>query len=76
MEARSILGLADSTTKRLLKDMVTDGVLVAKRERKQRGTIWRNKEKRGMESIVEKLKELIDRNGPGYPADDPYRVYK
>ena len=28
-----------------------------------------------IESIVGKLKEIIDRNGPSYLTDEPYKVY-
>ena len=35
-EARELLGLADSTTKRLLKEMVGEGILVVEGERKTR----------------------------------------
>lgn len=36
MEARELLGLADSTVKRLLKEMVDDGILTVDGERKSR----------------------------------------
>ena len=36
MEARELLGLADSTVKRLLKEMVDDGILTVEGERKVR----------------------------------------
>jgi len=36
MEARELLGLADSTVKRLLKEMVEEGVLKVAGERKAR----------------------------------------
>ena len=36
MEARELLGLADSTVKRLLKEMVDDGILTVAGERKAR----------------------------------------
>ena len=36
MEARELLGLADSTVKRLLKEMVDDGILTVEGERKSR----------------------------------------
>ena len=36
MEARELLGLADSTVKRLLKEMVDDGILMVEGERKAR----------------------------------------
>ena len=36
MEARELLGLADSTVKRLLKEMVDDGALTVEGERKAR----------------------------------------
>lgn len=36
MEARELLGLADSTVKRLLKEMVDDGILTVQGERKSR----------------------------------------
>ena len=29
-----------------------------------------------MESVAEKLKELIDENGPKYLTEEPYKVYK
>lgn len=35
-EARKVLGLADSTTKRVLKEMVEEGILVMEGERKAR----------------------------------------
>ena len=36
MEARELLGLADSTIKRLLKEMVVEGILRVEGERKTR----------------------------------------
>ena len=36
MEARELLGFADSTIKRLLKEMVDEGVLMVEGERKTR----------------------------------------
>lgn len=36
MDARELLGLADSTVKRLLKEMVDDGILTVQGERKSR----------------------------------------
>lgn len=36
MEARELLGLADSTVKRILKEMVDDGILSVEGERKAR----------------------------------------
>ena len=35
-EVREILGLADSTTKRILKEMVTDNILIVEGEHKMR----------------------------------------
>lgn len=35
-EARELLGLADSTTKRVLKEMVDEGILIVEGERKAR----------------------------------------
>ena len=36
-EARELLGLADSTTKRILKEMVEQDILVTEGNRKNRG---------------------------------------
>ena len=44
MEARQILVLAESTTKRFLKEMVKEGLLLEKGERKNRRYILANKE--------------------------------
>lgn len=41
-EARDLLGLADSTTKRLLKDMVNKDILIEKGERKSRRYLLEN----------------------------------
>ena len=43
-EARQILVLAESTTKRFLKEMVKEGLLLEKGERKNRRYILANKE--------------------------------
>lgn len=42
MEARQILVLAESTTKRFLKEMVKEGLLLEKGERKNRRYILAN----------------------------------
>jgi DNA-binding IclR family transcriptional regulator len=39
MSARELLSLADSTTKRVLKEMVNDGLLEVKGEKNQGGII-------------------------------------
>lgn len=44
MEARQILVLAESTTKRFLKEMVKEGLLLEEGERKNRRYILANKE--------------------------------
>ena len=41
-EAREVLELADSTTKRILKEMVEDDILVVKGERKTRKYLLKN----------------------------------
>lgn len=45
-EAREILGLADSTTKRLLKKMVEEHILTVEGERKARKYLLKNKEEK------------------------------
>ena len=43
-EARELLGLADSTTKRLLKEMVEENILTVEGERKARKYLLKSKE--------------------------------
>ncbi|MBQ3515146.1 MAG: DeoR family transcriptional regulator [Lachnospiraceae bacterium] len=44
MEARELLGLADSTVKRLLKEMVDSGVLTVEGEHKARRYLLKDEE--------------------------------
>lgn len=41
-EARELLGLADSTTKRILKEMVIENILIVEGERKTRKYLLKN----------------------------------